>query len=42
VTDRDAQSGFGGEGSEMNFPGSEPVAVRAAGVRGDQQSIRVG
>src|SRR5205823_11058078 len=42
VADRDAQTGLCGETGELDFPGSDPVAVGAASVGGDQQPVSVG
>ena len=39
---RDLQAGFGGERGQLGLPCPCPVAVGAAGVRGDQQPPRTG
>ena len=42
VAHGDAEPGLGGEVSEVNFPGAQPVAVGPAGIGGDQQPVSVG
>ncbi len=42
MTDSDLEPGLFGELGELDLPGPDAVAVRAAGVGGDEEALGVG